>query len=61
MMNFKVSLFTAIVVLIVGLYDIAIAINRRNQPQKRPLYAYSILGGIFTIFGIFLLISYFIK
>lgn len=60
-MNFQISLFTSIIVLIVGLYDISVAINRRNQPQKKPLYAYTILGIIFTVFGIGLLINYFVR
>lgn len=55
-MSFQVNLFTAIIVLIVGLYDIAYAINRRKQPNKRSVYAYTILGIIFTITGIVLLI-----
>lgn len=60
-MNFQISLFTSIIILIVGLYDISVAINRRNQPQKKPLYAYTILGIIFTVFGIGLLINYFVR
>ena len=60
-MNFEVNIFTSIVVLIVCLYDIALAINRRNQPQKKSVWAYAILGIIFTIFGIGLLISCLVK
>lgn len=55
-MNIQINIFTAIIVLIVGLYDIAVAINRRHQPQKGAVKAYAILGTIFTITGIVLII-----
>ena len=51
------DIFTAIIVIIVGLYDISITINRRHQPQKKAVKAYAVLGVIFTIFGIYLLVS----
>ena len=51
------DIFTAIIVIIVGLYDISIVINRRHQPQKKAVKAYAVLGVIFTIFGIYLLVS----
>ena len=51
------DIFTAIIVIIVGLYDISIAINRPHQPQKKAVKAYAVLGVIFTIFGIYLLVS----
>lgn len=61
-MSGKVNIFTAIIVIIVGLYDISIAINRRHQPNNRNgIKAYAILGGIFTVFGIGLLISLLIQ
>ncbi|RVU70835.1 MULTISPECIES: hypothetical protein [Lactobacillus] len=60
-MSLQVSLFTAVIVLIVGLYDISVAINRRHQPQKTAVYAYAILGVIFTILGIFLIINWLLK
>ena len=51
------DIFTAIIVIIVGLYDISIAINRHHQLQKKAVKAYAVLGVIFTIFGIYLLVS----
>lgn len=56
-MNFQANLFTAIIVLIVGLYDLGYAWNRRKQKNKRGVTAFAILGVIFTIGGIVLLIS----
>ena len=56
-MTNQFDIFTAIIVIIVGLYDISIAINRRHQPQKKAVKAYAVLGVIFTIFGIYLLVS----
>lgn len=56
-MNFEVNIFTAIIVIIVGLYDLAYAFNRRHQPtNKAGLKAFTILGVIFTIGGIVMLI-----
>lgn len=60
-MKVKVNLFTAIIVLLVGLYDLAVAFNRRKQPQKMAVRAYAILGTVFTIFGIGLVIFCLIK
>lgn len=60
-MKIQINIFTAVIVLIVGLYDIAVAINRRHQPQKTAVKAYSILGIIFTILGIYLIITCLIK
>lgn len=56
-MRTEVNIFTAIIVLIVGLYDLAVAINRRHQPQKLAMRAYTILGIIFTLLGIYLIIA----
>lgn len=56
-MNFEVNIFTAIIVIIVGLYDLAYAYNRRNQPtNRRGIKAFSILGIIFTVAGLVMLI-----
>lgn len=56
-MNFQVNIFTAIIVLIVGLYDLSYAFNRRRQPNnKKGIKAFTILGIIFTIGGIALII-----
>lgn len=60
-MDFRVNIFTSIIVLIVGLYDIAVAINRRHQPQRTAVKAYAILGTIFTIAGIILIIYCLVK
>lgn len=60
-MKVKVDLFTAVIVLIVGVYDLAVAFNRRKQPQKTAVKAYAILGTIFTIFGIGLVIYCLLK
>ncbi|WEV38324.1 DUF308 domain-containing protein [Lactobacillus sp. ESL0680] len=57
----KVSLFTAIIVLIVGLYDMAYAYNRRQQNRRRGTIGFMILGIIFTIGGIVLLIMHWVK
>ncbi|RMC23979.1 MULTISPECIES: DUF308 domain-containing protein [unclassified Lactobacillus] len=53
-MNFKVNVYTAIIVLIVGLYDLAYAFNRR-QNHSRGNKAFMILGLIFTVAGVALL------
>lgn len=56
-MNFEANIFTAIIVIIVGLYDLAYAYNRRNQPNNRlGIKAFMILGIIFTVGGIAMLI-----
>lgn len=56
-MNFQVTIFSAIVMIIVGIYDLSYAYNRRNQPtNKGGIKAFSVLGMIFTIVGIVLLI-----
>lgn len=56
-MNFQVNIFTAIIVIIVGLYDLAYSFNRRHQPNnKAGIKAFAILGIIFTIGGIVMLI-----
>lgn len=57
-MNFQANIFTAIIVIIVGLYDLGYAWNRRKQADKRGgTTAFAILGVIFTIGGIVLLIT----
>ncbi|TSO25863.1 hypothetical protein [Lactobacillus sp. LL6] len=57
-MNFQVNVFTAIIIIIVGLYDLAYAWNRRKQPNNRGgIRAFAILGIIFTIGGIVLLLT----
>lgn len=57
-MNGEVNIFTAIIIIIVGLYDIAIAINRRHQAANRKgIIAYAVLGSIFLITGLILLIT----
>ncbi|MDF7639394.1 DUF308 domain-containing protein [Lactobacillus sp. ESL0791] len=56
-MKIETNIFTAIIVLIVGLYDMAYAFNRRRQPNnKQGIWAFMILGVIFTIGGIVLII-----
>ena len=58
----QANLFTAIIVLIMGLYDMAYAFNRRKQPNnKGGIIAFMILGVIFTIGGIVMLIRCLIK
>ncbi len=56
-MNLQVNLFTAIIVLIVGLYDMSYAFNRRHKNQGRGYGSFMVLGIIFTIFGIYLIIK----
>ncbi|EFD99362.1 DUF308 domain-containing protein [Lactobacillus crispatus] len=54
---FNVNIFTAIIVLIMGIYDLAYAFNRRKQPtNKGGIKAFMILGIIFTIAGIVMII-----
>ena len=53
----SVNIFTAIIVLIVGIYDMAYAFNRRRQPNnKGGIKAFMILGIIFVVGGIVMLI-----
>lgn len=61
-MMFSVNIFTAIIVLIMGLYDMSYAFNRRKQPSnKGGIRAFMILGVIFTIAGIVMIIRCLIK
>lgn len=55
-MKSEVSLFTTIIVIIVGLYDMAYAFNRRYKNHGKSFWPFMILGVIFTLFGIYLLI-----
>ncbi|BDR60851.1 DUF308 domain-containing protein [Lactobacillus xylocopicola] len=55
-MNLKINLVTAIIVLIVGLYDLAYGYNRRNH--NRGSKPFMLLGTLFTIAGIGMLIAY---
>ncbi|WEV70542.1 hypothetical protein OZY43_06260 [Lactobacillus sp. ESL0785] len=57
----RVSIFTAIIVLIVGLYDLAYAFNRRQQAHHGGIKAFMILGVIFTIGGLVLLIMHWMR
>lgn len=57
-MNFQSNIFTAIIVIIVGIYDLVYAWNRHKQTNKRgSVKAFTILGVIFTVGGIVLLIT----
>ncbi|MDK7883115.1 hypothetical protein G6Z84_06145 [Lactobacillus iners] len=60
----KVSIWTAIIVIIVGLYDLAYAFNRRQYLQDKSscfkkrrmgIIGFIILGIIFVLLGVFLL------
>lgn len=64
----KVSIWTAIILIIVGLYDLSIVYNRRDQldkkiigqsnilkKRKKVLIAFLIVGIILTFAGIILL------
>lgn len=54
---FSVNIFTAIIVLVMGIYDMSYAFNRRKQPNnKGVIRAFMILGVIFTIGGIVMII-----
>ena len=54
---FSVNIFTAIIVLVMGIYDMSYAFNRRKQPNnKGDIRAFMILGVIFTIGGIVMII-----
>ena len=59
---FSVNIFTAIIVLIMGLYDMSYAFNRRKQPNnKGGIKAFMILGIIFTIAGIVMIVRCLLK
>ncbi|MBA1394692.1 hypothetical protein EQ500_12595 [Lactobacillus sp. XV13L] len=60
-MSLEVNIYTAIIVLIVGLYDMAYAYNRRRQNGGRGAKAFMILGVIFTIGGIVLLLMHWMQ
>lgn len=53
------NIFSAIIVIIVGLYDLVYAWNKYKQQNSRRggVIAFAILGVIFTIGGIVLLIT----
>ncbi|EFO70464.1 MAG: hypothetical protein N5840_05650 [Lactobacillus iners] len=60
----KVSIWTAIIVIIVGLYDLAYAFNRRQdlhdksscfKKRRMGIIGFIILGIIFVLLGVFLL------
>ena len=54
---FSVNIFTAIIVLVMGIYDMSYAFNRRKQPNNNGgLRALMIVGVIFTISGIVMII-----
>lgn len=54
----QVSWWTLVIVIIVGLYDLACAYNRRG---KKAAKAYAFLGVIFTLAGIIGLIWVLVK
>lgn len=59
---FSVNIFTAIIVLIMGIYDMSYAFNRRKQPNnKGGIKAFIILGIIFTIAGIVMIVRCLLK
>ena len=59
---FSVNIFTAIIVLIMGIYDMSYAFNRRKQPNnKGGIKAFMILGIIFTIAGIVIIFRCLLK
>ena len=59
---FSVNIFTAISVLIMGIYDMSYAFNRRKQPNnKGGIKAFMILGIIFTIAGIVMIVRCLLK
>lgn len=52
----KVSIWTAVIVIIVGLYDLAFAFNRRQRPRGQgTVRLFYVLGGIFVLGGIVML------
>ncbi|MCT7689912.1 MAG: hypothetical protein N5837_01670 [Lactobacillus crispatus] len=59
---FNVNIFTAIIVLIMGIYDMSYAFNRRKQPtNKGSIRAFMALGIIFTIAGIVMIVRVLMK
>lgn len=59
---FNVNIFTAVIVLIMGIYDMSYAFNRRHQPNNKfGISAFMILGIIFTIGGIVMIVRSLIK
>lgn len=59
---FSVNIYTAIIVLIMGIYDMSYAFNRRKQPNnKGGIRAFMTLGVIFTIAGIIMVIRSLLK
>ncbi|AEG39731.1 hypothetical protein [Lactobacillus kefiranofaciens] len=59
---FNVNIFTAVIVLIMGIYDMSYAFNRRHQPNNKfGIAAFMILGIIFTIGGIVMIVRSLIK
>lgn len=59
---FNVNIFTAIIVLIMGIYDMSYAFNRRKQPtNKGGIRAFMVLGIIFTIAGIVMIVRVLMK
>lgn len=59
---FNVNIFTAIIVLIMGIYDMSYAFNRRKQPtNKGGTRAFMVLGIIFTIAGIVMIVRVLMK
>lgn len=59
---FSVNIFTAIIVLIMGIYDMSYAFNRRKQSNnKGGIRAFMILGLIFTIAGIVMIVRCLLK
>ncbi|MDH5100358.1 DUF308 domain-containing protein [Lactobacillus kefiranofaciens] len=59
---FNVNIFTAVIVLIMGIYDMSYAFNRRHQPNNKfGIAVFMILGIIFTIGGIVMIVRSLIK
>ena len=59
---FSVNIFTAIIVLSMGIYDMSYAFNRRKQPNnKGGIKVFMILGIIFTIAGIVMIVRCLLK
>lgn len=59
---FNVNIFTAIIVLIMGIYDMSYAFNRRKKPtNKGGIRAFMALGIIFTIAGIVMIVRVLMK
>lgn len=55
-MHNQVNLFTAIIVLIVGIYDLSVSYNKKRANKRTAQKGYLILGVTFTLLGIILLI-----